>query len=665
MKSAIENKYSYFIIGIILIFSIFVVIIDGYLIHRTYQYFGGGALNRPYALNSWPQYIQYIGSSFLFDILFFSLFSLMFHFVIRNKTKLQSITYLLIFLIIPYGLSINLKYSIFKYFGLNFDISTLGELAAGNYLQILTYFNLTHLYLILVALILFTLLFFFIKRITQLGGETRERTNLISALPATCLLLIALVGSVIVVSPNRNLHHGLNSKISFFAIEFLADKLLDFDGDGFGPFTLPKDTDNSTASIYPFAVDIPENGIDENGWSGDLKLLGQKKRTLALLPKGIKKNVIVIVVETFRTDVLHKKINDIPIMPTLDAYSGKHAYTLDAFSNYGVTARAIQTVFAGTLHFGNRPITLFDRFRERGYRLLGASGQDEDWGNTRKILQFNRLDEFWDAKIHLSNHEKLTNYERWTNATPTVESRIVNQEAKKLIDSGDSPFFMYINYQDLHYPYHVKDSEKVFIKNAYTTSDFFTESNRRKIYLQYANTAHHLDKSFSDLFEFLKKKKIFNNTLIVIVGDHPDSFYENGVLGHAWTLDEHQRRTPLIIINGSGNYQTPIGQDEIADIIINSVSNGAQKEPLKFYPQQGKKIFLISGTLAEPRSLGLIDSQDLFYFDFYTLQFSSGQKTGSRYLNSLNKKSVDYGIFNSLIRQWELQRYFQSLSIIN
>jgi len=57
------------------------IIVDSYLIHRTYQYFGGGALNKPYALTSFIQFIYYFFEAFIYDaFIYILLFSILFSF---------------------------------------------------------------------------------------------------------------------------------------------------------------------------------------------------------------------------------------------------------------------------------------------------------------------------------------------------------------------------------------------------------------------------------------------------------------------------------------------------------------------------------------------------------------------------------------------------------
>ena len=203
-------------------------------------------------------------------------------------------------------------------------------------------------------------------------------------------------------------------------------------------------------------------------------------------------------------------------------------------------------------------------------------------------------------------------------------------------ESSDSPFMMYINYQDLHYPYHSDEWDNRFIEKGYINSDFFKIENRQAIIRQYANAAHHLDQSINELFDKLVQLKIMEDTVVVIVGDHPDSFYENGILGHAWIVDKYQRQTPFFLINGKGNYYAPFGQDDIYNMIINSSIDDEPDTNAKFDINKEKTIFLIAGNLKTPRTIGFIGVNTLETYSFTTGKYIS---------------KTDY--FKKLITYWE------------
>lgn len=63
----------------------------------------------------------------------------------------------------------------------------------------------------------------------------------------------------------------------------------------------------------------------------------------------------------------------------------------------------------------------------------------------------------------------------------------------------------------------------------------------------YAATLFELDIRLGEFFEDLKKKGMMKNTVIVIVGDQGDEFFEHGSYSHGWSLYNEVLRVPFIV----------------------------------------------------------------------------------------------------------------------
>lgn len=460
-----------------------------------------------------------------------------------------------------------------------------------------------------------------------------------------------------------SLRHGFDNKISYSTINLFFSELTDFDRDGFGPLTLPPDPNNLDSTVNPYAPEIPGNGIDENGLGGDLPeiVVESQKVIFQSIKQPNLHNVIVVIVETFRTDVIGSRQNGTEIMPFLNALGREHTLTTDAYSNYGITGPSIQTVFAGNLYFQADSEFLFDHLKKQGYQTFAISAQSEAWGQTDEILNLNELDYFFDARHKKWDLKSFTAWELMHQIqTHTLDSKEVNQIVFDVIDHRDHrPFVMYLNYQDLHYPYHKSYIDLVFIDEPLISGDQFVKNNRQQILKQYANASYYLDNSIKEMVLGLKARGIFDKTVIVIVGDHPDSIYENGILGHAWTLDKHQRRTPLIVINGQGHYTTPIGQTEILKIIRNSLDGSMGSERATFVNDPEKLVFVLSGRLDRPTQIGFIGPNRLIGYKFTTNRIQFEENGPWLSIGSIEKGSNEYILFVKLIHHWESEVLMQ------
>jgi len=650
----ISDFYAFLILSTLTI--VFSVGTDALLIQKTYLYFGEGALNRPYALTHIGEYFSYFIFATCYDLI---IFGCLLYFFVRLLNKFSRLnSWQIYYSVFSFFFILYLSYTavsmgVVAYFSGNFDFSVLKELAGGDLSNIFAFISLKQwlaLSLIFVIPAINLVLVRYSKKLSYLNQKIQSVVNMPASLPIALLTLL-LVAHAIGTS-SLSLQYGLSNKLSYVLINSLLESLSDFDRDGFGPFSSPRDPDNFNAAIKPYALEVLDNNIDEDGLGGDLNASHLNVVRTTDFNDGRwanpRKNILVIVIETFRSDVIGKKLDSQEIMPHLSALAQQHAIT-SCYSNYGITARAIQTIFKGSLSYTLSSQTLFDKLKSHGYRTLGVSAQAESWGKTDKHLRFSEFDFFYDARNKDWHNTDNLDFNKMKGTLATIDSVELNQTIfKTLEDNKAEPFIMYINYQDLHYPYFKDEWEKKFIQHGDIRAEFFSNQNRELIFRQYANAANHLDQSIHALVQKLKLLDLFDNTVILLTGDHPDSFYENGVLGHAWTLDKYQRDTPLVVINGSGEYIAPVGQDEIAEIALNSVSAAQSSIPATFTLNPEKQIFVLSGPLPEPRKIGFLSADGLDEFDFKT-----------RILNNHGSQSIisDSGennkILGPLVRRWE------------
>jgi arylsulfatase A-like enzyme len=63
----------------------------------------------------------------------------------------------------------------------------------------------------------------------------------------------------------------------------------------------------------------------------------------------------------------------------------------------------------------------------------------------------------------------------------------------------------------------------------------------------YADSLAYVDSQIARLFQYLKDKKKWENTVVVLTGDHGQAFYEHGFASHASAIFNEVMRVPLII----------------------------------------------------------------------------------------------------------------------
>lgn len=113
----------------------------------------------------------------------------------------------------------------------------------------------------------------------------------------------------------------------------------------------------------------------------------------------------------------------------------------------------------------------------------------------------------------------------------------VNTLALEWLESRRSRrFFLFLNYMEPHWPYLPIGKYKQMFPNADTVSVDAYDAETR-----------YLDDHLSQLFARLEAWNLLDRTMVVIVGDHGESFGEHNKWGHTLTLYEPEVRVPLIV----------------------------------------------------------------------------------------------------------------------
>jgi hypothetical protein len=600
---------------------------DGYLLQRVDEYFGGTKIMRPLALSRPADYLLFLVESLLYSFCFYGTLGALLLSAARRLLRLDPLQAIHLVLslvgatVIAFWLT---SWQLYTYFKTNFDLAILRQLTVGRFANALFYVSAEQFLGVALVLLLLIVNAAIIRRLRSFDGVVEPWTPGRRFWIALGALWLVVVANHFAIRSHEALRFGLRKQIAYWVTDSMLQEATDFDRDGFGPLSVPRDPDNFDGRIHRHAVDHPGNGLDEDGLFGDLVMqedgATRPSAPQPTLPTGPRRNVIVVVVETFRMGVIGTEIDGEPVTPFLDSIARDHAHTDWLYSNYGITSFAIQTTFFGSLYYHRGQRHLFDLLRERGYLTFVVSAQNENWGDTYELLGMDRSDRFWDARLFDDwEGEDLTPIQRMNPINATVGWEVVNRKIFETLDAPrDAPFLLYVNYQDLHYPYWSRRMKRKFIHEPRTDTAFFRRANRPAVLRQYANAAHHLDEAFAELFRGLEARGLLDSSVIVILGDHPDSFYENDRFGHAWTVDEHQRRTPLLVVGGKGEVSVPLGQDEIADLVLQSLSADAAAPPLRFVPDDDKRVFVLSGWLGEPRQIAWIAPEKLLTFDFKT-----------------------------------------------
>jgi hypothetical protein len=417
------------------------------------------------------------------------------------------------------------------------------------------------------------------------------------------LFVIAFSISLYLPLLSKHLGYSLAHHVYAAPWPFLSD----FDLDGYGLVPRPIDHAPLNPRHHPYALEMPANGVDENGVGGDLEESiwpgSQPEWAIAHLSKH---NVLLIVLESARADLYHARYNNEWVMPTLRTLPGQE---LSMIAHTAFTAPAIVSIFNGVHSHLQSGLSLIDRFNSLGYRTGVFSAQNEGFGKQDSATGMRRADTFFDSTSVSADKRMYLSSSSIAAAIPARE--VVAQFESWVRTSYAQPFFAYINLQELHFPYsHARISTPLLTDPIPRYA--ITEKQIDWLRSTYYNAARVIDDSIAYLVNLLKADKQFDNTRILVVGDHGEELFDHGSLGHGTDINFEQNASIAKLINSdwSPDSDIPIGLSEVPALIHNALVTAEHA----FIPLKGY-VLAFSG-LRKPLELGLFTTDGLKKYDF-------------------------------------------------
>lgn len=281
-------------------------------------------------------------------------------------------------------------------------------------------------------------------------------------------------------------------------------------------------------------------------------------------------NVVLVVVESLRADQLRAYGAHRDVMPTVDALARgarvfTNAYAQASHSSYAslVPISSHYPLRSPTTYaFPKNPtyarVLIHDVLKPLGYRTGVFSSQNEHWQGMINYLDTGHIDRFFHPEIFdgptyvMAGDWGFANWVKGTKHAGSVDDHETVSEAVRWIgDGGAAPFFLAMNLQNSHVPYRVPDGfpHKFGPARVDFTLTFGAFPRDRVDIVKdlYADSLTYVDAQISHLVEHLQRQGLWDRTIIVITGDHGQSFYEHGFAGHGGPIFDEVMRVPLIV----------------------------------------------------------------------------------------------------------------------
>jgi arylsulfatase A-like enzyme len=177
----------------------------------------------------------------------------------------------------------------------------------------------------------------------------------------------------------------------------------------------------------------------------------------------------------------------------------------------------------------------------------------------------------------------------------------INEDALSWIESGHRPFFVVLNYIDLHEPaippepyLHMYTSDAkarnesmYFLETcAWAEPAPSCESERPQLLSIYDGSIRFVNDSVQRLLSQLNERNLLRNTIVVFTSDHGQGFGDHGIYGHGKSLYRQEIHVPLVFwkpgtMPASVRVPTPVSTTDIAATILDLTAPDNEKvQPL-------------------------------------------------------------------------------------
>ncbi|MES2543681.1 MAG: DUF3413 domain-containing protein [Bacteroidota bacterium] len=260
-------------------------------------------------------------------------------------------------------------------------------------------------------------------------------------------------------------------------------------------------------------------------------------------PQPIKKNILFIVIDSWRYDFMTPEIT-----PNIYNFSLKSQQFLHHNSGSNMTTGGIFTLFYGM------PATCFDSFTGIGkspvfMNELQKQNYEMDIfaSSTLENPPFNQNVFANIPNLRLSSKGKKAS-ERDINITE-------EWMAKKEKYEGKNPFFGFLFFDSAHGFDYPKNYKTTFNPSLHEV-DFLALNdsyNATPLINRYKNSLHFIDGQIGKIIAQLEDKKLLENTIIVITSDHGQEFNDNkkGYWQHGGNFSKYQIQVPMMVFDFS------------------------------------------------------------------------------------------------------------------
>ena len=357
----------------------------------------------------------------------------------------------------------------------------------------------------------------------------------------------------------------------------LGRGVLDFDADGYSALLGGGDCDDLDPNVNPGALEIVDNGVDENCFGGDLsssRLVKEVKDRMARRElqrrwwretnphPDWKPNFLLITVDAVRPDHTGFGGYGRNTTPNLDAFAQRSVVFERAYAQGGYTALSLASLARGVLPIDVEFTNIYEDTYMRMWfpeelpkdaiisKMFMVPAEDhhptiasilaKSGYRTVAVLNDGNTEYFQEKFGYVGGfHRYLTNNGDRREKREGIKKSAMNAAAVTNIAlkelsrlEGEVPFFMWLHHFDPHGPYFEEET------SVWGNADDMD---------LYDGEIAFADKHIGRLLDHLERTGLLKNTVVIVTADHGEAFGEHGTRYHGMGLHQEEIAVPLVV----------------------------------------------------------------------------------------------------------------------
>jgi Sulfatase len=215
------------------------------------------------------------------------------------------------------------------------------------------------------------------------------------------------------------------------------------------------------------------------------------------------------------------------------------------------------------------------------------------------------------------------------------------------------PNYIYFNFQSGHFPYAHKGMRKPLEANPIPRGSI-KASNRAWVERTYWNALAYDDAMLGELIADIKRMGVWDDTILIITGDHGEALFEDGFLGHGHIINSRQYRTAFVTNKPGYGGANPIALTDYR-AMTHAIVAGSPA------PKRTEPILVHVGPLDTPSSVGAVDQSETL--TVLTLANKSVQlREDGPWVPLASLRGAELARVNALIALWGRERWRRHVS---